>query len=78
MQQGRGRGRPKKNQGFGLKGFLFGSGVDVSHRSYFSQGDRPGGPIPPSSQFEQVYNEIYIRKARAEEEEKEEEEEEKE
>lgn len=59
MNAGRGRGRPKKNQG------RVGNSNVVTDE-YFRSYEKVGGPLDPTDGFADVYTEIYIKLAKKE------------
>ena len=61
INSGRGRGRPKKNAGPGLR---FSHIEPTSDNFFKASSDRTGGPIEPSKGFKEVYTEIFIKRAK--------------
>jgi len=56
FNSGRGRGRPKKNS-LGSR-----NQVEPTSRNFFRTIDKVGGPIEPTTSFDEIYTEIFIRK----------------
>ena len=56
FNSGRGRGRPKKNS-LGSRNL-----VEPTSAHFFRTIDKLGGPIEPTSGFDEVYSEIFIKK----------------